>query len=50
MQMQAWIQQAADNMKLEDPNHMVTVGEEGFYGFGALAASLATNPDSDNTG
>ncbi|KAL3133352.1 hypothetical protein ABBQ38_007225 [Trebouxia sp. C0009 RCD-2024] len=47
---QAWIQQAADNMKLEDPNHMVTVGEEGFYGFGAPAASLATNPNSDSTG
>lgn len=50
MWMQAWIQQAADNMKLEDPNHTVTVGEEGFYGFGAPAASLATNPNSDNTG
>lgn len=50
MWMQAWIQQAADNMKLEDPNHMVTVGEEGFYGFGAPAASLATNPNSDSTG
>ena len=33
-----------------DPNHMVTVGEEGFYGFGAPAASIATNPNSDNTG
>ncbi|KAL0035204.1 hypothetical protein WJX79_005949 [Trebouxia sp. C0005] len=47
---QAWIQQAADNMKAVDPNHMVTVGEEGFYGFGAPAASIATNPNSDSTG
>ncbi|DBA74432.1 TPA: hypothetical protein ACH3X1_011186 [Trebouxia sp. C0004] len=47
---QAWIQQAADHMKAVDPNHMVTVGEEGFYGFGAPAASIATNPNSDNTG
>ncbi len=37
-------------MKAVDPNHMVTVGEEGFYGFGAPAASIATNPNSDNTG
>jgi len=48
--LQAWIQQAAVNMKAVDPNHMVTVGEEGFYGFGAPAASIATNPNSDNTG
>ena len=37
-------------MKAVDPNHMVTVGEEGFYGFGAPAASIATNPNSDSTG
>ncbi len=37
-------------MKAVDPNHMVTVGEEGFYGFGAPAASIATNPNTDNTG
>ena len=48
--MQAWIEQAADHMKVVDPNHMVTIGEEGFYGFGASAAQLATNPNSDNTG
>ena len=47
--MQAWIEQAADSMKAADPNHMVTVGEEGFYGFGASADQLATNPD-DGTG
>ena len=48
--MQAWIQQAADNMKAVDPNHMVTVGEEGFYGFGSSPSDLATNPNSDNSG
>lgn len=48
--LQAWIQQAADNMKVVDPNHLVTIGEEGFYGFGAPASSLAVNPNSDNTG
>jgi hypothetical protein len=48
--LKAWIQQAADNMKAVDPNHMVTIGEEGFYGFGAPAASIATNPNSDSTG
>ncbi len=37
-------------MKAVDPNHMVTVGEEGFYGYGTPAASIATNPNSDNTG
>lgn len=48
--MQAWIEQAADHMKVVDPNHMVTIGEEGFYGYGASAAQIATNPNSDNTG
>ena len=48
--LQAWIEHAADHMKAVDPNHMVTIGEEGFYGFGASAAQLATNPNSDNTG
>lgn len=48
--LQGWIDQAAEHMKSVDPNHMVTVGEEGFYGFGASAAELATNPNSDNTG
>lgn len=48
--MQAWIEQAADHMKVVDPNHMVTIGEEGFYGYGASAAQIATNPNSDNSG
>ena len=37
-------------MKVQDPNHMVTVGEEGFYAMTAPAASRDTNPDSDGTG
>lgn len=37
-------------MKVQDPNHMITVGEEGFYATSAPAASLETNPDSDGTG
>ena len=37
-------------MKEQDPNHMVTVGEEGFYAMSAPAASRATNPDNDGTG
>lgn len=30
--MQSWIEEVSAFLKQQDPNHLVTVGEEGFYG------------------
>lgn len=30
--MQNWIEEVSSFLKEQDPNHLVTVGEEGFYG------------------
>lgn len=30
--MQSWIEEVSTFLKQQDPNHLVTVGEEGFYG------------------
>ena len=29
---QSWIEEVSSFLKEQDPNHLVTVGEEGFYG------------------
>ncbi|DBA97559.1 hypothetical protein WJX77_001628 [Trebouxia sp. C0004] len=39
---QAWIEEVSAFVKAADPNHLVTVGEEGFYGPGSL--DLGSNP------
>ena len=39
---QRWIEEMSGYLKQTDPNHMVTVGEEGFYGPGSAAE--AANP------
>ena len=31
---QRWIEEMASHLKSVDPNHMVTIGQEGFYGPG----------------
>jgi endo-1,4-beta-mannosidase len=45
---QVWIEEVSAYLKTVDPNHMVTVGEEGFYGFGSPNVDL--NPNADATG
>ena len=40
--LQRWIEEMSSFLKKADPNHMVTVGEEGFYGPGSPAE--AANP------
>ena len=39
---QSWIDEMATHLKQEDPNHLVTVGEEGFWAVGS--AYEASNP------
>jgi mannan endo-1,4-beta-mannosidase len=41
---QAWISVMAAHVKEQDPNHMLTVGEEGFYS--KASCSAAINPGS----
>ena len=33
--MQSWIDEMATHLKQQDPNHLVTVGEEGFWAVGS---------------
>lgn len=40
--MQTWIEDLSAFVKEQDPNHLVTVGEEGFYGPGS--PDLDKNP------
>ena len=40
--LQAWIEEVSAFVKAADPNHLVTVGEEGFYGPGS--PDLGSNP------
>ena len=40
--MQRWIEEMSGYLKQADPNHMVTVGEEGFYG--PQSPAEAANP------
>ncbi len=42
LQLQAWIEEVSAFVKAADPNHLVTVGEEGFYGPGS--PDLGSNP------
>ena len=42
MHAQRWIEEMSGYLKQADPNHMITVGEEGFYGPGSPAE--AANP------
>ena len=42
--LQSWIDEMAAYLKKADPNHMVTVGEEGFYTKGSAGESA--NPGS----
>ncbi|GMH40607.1 hypothetical protein BSKO_08511 [Bryopsis sp. KO-2023] len=42
-QVQAWIEEMSEFVKSEDPYHMVTVGEEGFYSFNSGREHI--NPD-----
>lgn len=37
---QAWIEEMSAHLKSLDPNHMVTIGEEGFYGPGSVSESV----------
>ena len=43
--LQAWIEEMARFVKSLDPNHMLSTGEEGFYGAGALG-SVDANPEA----
>lgn len=44
---QGWIDEMATLMKSLDPNHLTTVGEDGFYGpTGSSNQQLAANPDN----
>lgn len=38
--LQRWIEEMSAHLKTLDPNHMVTVGEEGFYGPGSVSESV----------
>ena len=40
MLLQSWIDEMAAYLKKADPNHMVTVGEEGFYTKGSAGESV----------
>ena len=42
LHLQAWIEEVSAFVKAADPNHLVTVGEEGFYGPGS--PDLGSNP------
>ena len=42
MHWQGWIDEMATHLKEQDPNHLVTVGEEGFWAVGS--AYEASNP------
>ena len=33
----------------QDPNHLLTVGEEGFFGFSQPASAATYNPNADST-
>ncbi|GMH40948.1 hypothetical protein BSKO_08852 [Bryopsis sp. KO-2023] len=41
---QSWIEEMSDYLKASDPNHLITVGEEGFYSFGSGREHV--NPDT----
>eukprot|EP01025_Chloroclados_australasicus_P029293 TRINITY_DN29229_c0_g1_i1.p1 TRINITY_DN29229_c0_g1~~TRINITY_DN29229_c0_g1_i1.p1 ORF type:complete len:591 (-),score=64.04 TRINITY_DN29229_c0_g1_i1:1726-3498(-) len=43
---QAWIDEMSDFLKSVDPNHMVTIGQEGFYGWDSGKEYI--NPDAWN--
>ncbi|GMH40609.1 hypothetical protein BSKO_08513 [Bryopsis sp. KO-2023] len=43
-QVQAWIEEMSEFVKSEDPYHMITVGEEGFYSFNSGREHV--NPDA----
>eukprot|EP00210_Caulerpa_lentillifera_P005910 g5650.t1 len=42
--MQSWIEEMANHLKSMDPNHMVTVGEEGFFSY--ESGLHGSNPDA----
>jgi mannan endo-1,4-beta-mannosidase len=43
--MNSWIRTTSDHLKQEDPNHMIGIGSEGFFGTGSKYAD--TNPKGD---
>ena len=40
MCMQGWIEEMSVHLKTLDPNHMVTVGQEGFYAVGSMHENM----------
>lgn len=44
--MQSWIEEMSTYLKSQDPNHLVTVGEEGFFGSDSPQADSNPQPSS----
>lgn len=45
--LQSWVEEMSGFLKSEDPNHLVTVGEEGFYGPGSGNTDSNPTPGDD---
>ena len=44
---QSWVERTSAYLKSQDPNHLVTVGEEGFYGPGSPDVDSNPSPGDD---
>ena len=47
--LQSWIETMAPYVKGLDPYHLLTIGEEGFYGTNDLTRANAANPQYTNS-